>query len=71
MTYALKDINPVYALNGISAGDAFRRAGDAIDGVAIGDDKAALLVLWARAGERLALGTLCEDEARALIALMV
>jgi hypothetical protein len=66
MTYALKDINPVYALNGI---EAMRRAADVIEAVAIGDEKHAGLVLIARFAERYALGTACEDEAAALARL--
>lgn len=54
----------------MTAPAAFRRAADTIEACAIGDDKDALLVLWARAAERLALGTLCEDEVGALAHLL-
>lgn len=49
---------------------AFRAAADTVEACAIGDDKDAILVLWARAGERLALGTLQADECEALLRLI-
>lgn len=70
MTYALKGINAEYALKDISPGDTFRRTAGTLDAVAISEHKAATLTLLARAAERFALGTLCEDEAEALIRLM-
>jgi hypothetical protein len=70
VTYALKDINPDYALKGINAAEALRRAADTVETCAISDHTDALLVLWARAGERLAMGTLQADEVDALVRLM-
>lgn len=70
MIYALKDINPDYALKGIKSPDALRRAADTVEACAISDDTDALLVLWARAGERLVMGTLQADEVEVLIRLL-
>lgn len=70
MTYSLKDINGDYALNGIKSHEALRRAAGTVEACAISDDTDALLVLWARAGERLAMGTLQVDEYEALVKLM-
>lgn len=71
MTYALKDINLDYALNGIKSPDALRRAADVVEACAIGDKTDALLMLWARMIERRAMGTLCSDEVAALVRLTV
>lgn len=49
---------------------ALRRCADTVETVAISDHTDALLVLWARAGERLAMGTLQADECEALLRLM-
>lgn len=51
-------------------GDPLRRAADTVDAVAIGEDKAALIVLWARAAERMCLGTLTDDDVNSLLSLM-
>lgn len=49
---------------------ALRRAADTVEACAISDHTDALLVLWARAGERLAMGTLQVDECEALVRLL-
>lgn len=49
---------------------ALRRAADTVEACAISDTTDALIVLLARAVERKALGTLCEDEAGALVRLL-
>jgi len=54
----------------MNAPTALRRAADTVEACAISDDTDALLVLWARAGERLAMGTLQVDECEALVRLM-
>ena len=54
----------------MTAPEAFRAAADTIEACAISDETDALLVLWARAGERLALGTLQAAEVGALVRLM-
>lgn len=55
----------------MNAPTALRRAADTVEACAIGDDKDALLILWARAAERLAMGTLHTDEVAALIQLAI
>lgn len=55
----------------MTAPAALRAAADTVEACAISDRTDALLVLWARAGERLALGTLQADEAEALIKLTI
>lgn len=54
----------------MNAPTSFRRAADTVEACATGEQKDALLVLWARAGERLAMGTLQVDECEALVRLM-
>jgi len=53
----------------MNAPTAFRRAADTVEACAISDDTDALLVLWARAEERLAMGTLQVDECEAVVRL--
>ena len=52
------------------APNALRRAANTVEACAISDATDALIVLLARAVERKALGTLQEDEVRALLLLM-
>jgi len=54
----------------MTAAQALRHAADVVEESAIGERLDAVLVLWARAAERAAMGTLCEDEAEALLRLM-
>lgn len=54
----------------MNAAAALRAAADTVEAIAIGCQTDALLVLWARAGERLAMGTLQADEAEALLRAM-
>lgn len=54
----------------MNAPTAFRSTADTLEAIAISDRTDALLVLWARAGERLALGTLVEDDVEAIMVLV-
>jgi hypothetical protein len=51
-------------------GDPLIRAGEAINAIAIGEEKSAGIVLIARLAERYALGLAFDDEAKALVALL-